>query len=244
MQISIKTNKGIGKSISDDAIVIDEGVFSDTELSMEKDAVDLVAIADGVGGISGGNIASKYVLEALSRLIGENNDKSHIEQEIKRINNNLIQYAKEETTSPNIATTLSGMIRVDDIFCLFHLGNTRIYKKSGNYLKQLTTDQTTKSFLENIGDIEAADKCNPNEIYACMGGGNPSLADKLVCSEMVLEKTVYLFTSDGIHDHLPLEVLEEVLTEDIDDLSKARLLVDKAVESGSQDDCSVVIIRM
>ena len=39
---------------------------------------------------------------------------------------------------------------------LFHVGNTRVYGLQGNYLKQLTEDQTTYQWLLNIGQIEAA----------------------------------------------------------------------------------------
>ena len=89
---------------------------------------------------------------------------------IEGVNKDLLYYASSSSGKENMATTLTGLIMTSDSGYLFHVGNTRVYGLQGNYLKQLTEDQTTYQWLLNIGQIDAAEKCSKNEITHCLGG--------------------------------------------------------------------------
>ena len=54
---------------------------------------------------------------------------------------------------------------------MIHCGNSRIYSLQGNFLKQVTEDQTTYQWLMATGNIEAAEHCNKSEIRGAFGGG-------------------------------------------------------------------------
>ena len=126
---------------------------------------------------------------------------------------------------------------------LFHVGNTRIYGLQGSYLKQLTEDQTTYQWLLNIGQIEAAEKCNKNEITNCLGGGNAQYGSG-VCVKENSALSSYkriLLTSDGIHEYVSIDDLEDFMYGNISEITMKGLL-DKANKNGSSDDKTIIVI--
>ena len=87
--------------------------------------------------------------------------------------------------------------------------------------------------------------CNKNEIRGCFGGGNSAYADSLVVKriENGVNVTTFLLTSDGIHEFVDIDTMEALLTEGTDDSEIVKKLVCLALENGSKDDMTAVIVR-
>ena len=139
-----------------------------------------------------------------------------------------------------MATTLSGVYVVDDEMFLFHVGNSRVYAKQGNYLKQLTSDHTTYNWLLSTGNAEAALVCNKSEITNCFGGGNASLISKLTVARCNNFSSL-LLTSDGIHDYVDIDHLESILNGDAAGEEKCMQILSLAQAAGSKDDMTVIL---
>ena len=88
--------------------------------------------------------------------------------------------------------------------------------------------------------MEAAENCNKSEITNCFGGADNRLLSKLVVSELA-PFSVLLLTSDGVHDHVDLDTLEDILNGKGDYLTKCEMMIAAAVNNGSEDDMTVVI---
>ena len=142
-----------------------------------------------------------------------------------------------------MATTLTGVIQGRDAYYLAHLGNTRIFKMQGSYLKQLSVDHTTYNWLLRTGQSEAAEHCNRSEIISCFGGGNPALANNLIVQNLNsdLPETLVL-TSDGIHDYVDVDIIEEKIALNQDNLALQELIT-QAEAAGSTDDKTIIILR-
>lgn len=237
--IYVSTHAGKRHSISEDAVLVGSEVLTDTSETLPMPECGFICIADGVGGNRGGAQASQYVLGELSK--HQETAGVDLAGLLKEINENLIAAAATDGTATDMATTLTGVYIKDGQFKLVHIGNTRAYIKQGKYLKQITSDHTTYNWLLSSGQVEAAQNCNKSEITNCLGGKNPALLSKLLINECQ-QFALVLLTSDGVHEYVELDSLEEIITGEGPMSSKCEEIVQRAIAAGSEDDISVVII--
>lgn len=97
----------------------------------------------------------------------------------------------------------------------------------------------------DCGNEEAANLCNKNEIRCCFGGGSERDINQLVVKtvENWSNVTTILMTSDGIHEYVGIDTLEELLVSGKTDIEIARKMTLLATENGSRDDKTTIIIR-
>lgn len=235
--ISIVTRAGAKKSHSEDAVLCGSRIVVNDACLLPIPSNSFVAVADGVGGCRAGEVASSFVLKALSACA-----PNDLYNQLIAINNRLLSEGKLQANRQGMATTLTGIYYSNDESILIHIGNTRAYSLQGKYLKQLTSDHTVYNWLKSSGRIEEAENCNQNEITNCFGGGDSKLIERLYVAPLPMTQTL-LLTSDGIHEHISIDDLEETLLMDTDDLEKCEILLQKALAAGSTDDLTVVIIN-
>ncbi len=246
MKITVGVKIGEGKIECDDTALVGDSIINNAFYSVEVTPPILVCAADGVGGNAGGKEASLFITKELSAVNFYNKSKDEIVLSIKDINSRLIKYAKDNPGLLNMATTMTAIwIDEENSSYLIHVGNTRAYELRGTYLKQLTTDHTMYQWLKNHGQDEAAEGSNKNEIIACFGGGKEELIDSLMVEEVFtngLPKSL-IITSDGIHDNVSIDDIEECLKDSTDDETVIHTLMELAKNSGTKDDMTVMIIR-
>lgn len=238
--IYIQTRAGEGKNNSEDSVLVGSQLYLDTMDTAEIPENGFVCVADGVGGNQAGEIASSFVLEAMSECVWEEDDV--LREKLTVINRKLIEDSLSDQSLRNMATTLSGVCFDGDKMKLVHIGNTRIYAMQGHYLKQLTSDHTVYNWLKSLGRTEEAEVCNKNEITNCFGGGDQKLLNKLQILPINTVRTL-LLTSDGIHEYVSIDELEDILNSDIPDDEKCGVIVAAARMAGSTDDMTAVLIR-
>lgn len=235
--IYLSTQKGINKAESEDAVLVGTEVLSETAITLPLPQKGFICVADGVGGHNGGRVASHFILEYLR----DHSDIENIRSSISEANMQLLEIAKKSPGLESMATTLSGIYISEENQSIFHVGNTRVYSRQGSYLKQLTADHTVCNWLKCMGRLEEATACNKNEITACLGGGSDSLMKPLVVGTLGNWGTL-LLTSDGIHDYVSIDFLEDILTSDMDNQLKCEAIIEEAKASGSLDDLTVVLL--
>ncbi len=235
--VYVMTRKGKHHSVSEDAVLVDREVMSETSAVFSVPDTGFVCAADGVGGNSGGADASKFVLSELAKWDGSVDLKSHLQ----KINDDLIRNSKQDEINSKMAATLTGFCFEKGGIRLIHVGNSRAYIKQGRYLKQITQDHTTYNWLLSTNQYEAAELCNRNEITNCFGGGDPILLSKLYVDKCQ-PFTLAILTSDGIHEYVDLDTIEDIINSEETFEEKCGIIVRKALDNGSEDDISVIII--
>lgn len=237
MNIIAITRKGTAKEENEDRIVIGKNLLADGSIQTNFSS-GVVAVADGVGGNNAGAVASHFVAQNLTSM----GDVSH--EVFTQINRSLIQLSETRTGYSKMATTLSGISVNGDKTVLFSIGNTRVYLLQGRkYLKQLTKDDTTLNYLLATGQLtaETADSFDrKNEITACFGGGTAQLF-KIQCNPVELFASPFLMTSDGIHDYVTVDQMEDIIAAHGISLSTCEALIAAARDEGSHDDASVIL---
>ena len=239
--IYVMTQAGHGKDISEDTILVGSQVYSNVTDTADIPAGGLICVADGVGGNNAGEEASTFVLNALSDYQWSGEDA--MREKLIEINHQLVSNSKEDTRLTNMATTLSGVYIGDGELKIVHVGNTRVYAMQGHYLKQLTSDHTVYNWLKSLGRMEEAEACNKNEITSCFGGGDEKLIEKLYIQSVNEVKTL-LLTSDGIHEYVSIDDLEDIINSDIPNDEKCSAIQEAALLAGSKDDMTAVLICM
>jgi serine/threonine protein phosphatase PrpC len=127
--------------------------------------------------------------------------------------------------------TLSAMVVKSATAHLFHIGDSRIYRLSGNTLEQLTNDHRIV--------------INSQQSYLGRAlGVNPQIE---IDYQMVkLEQgDVFVLVTDGIYEHLSARRIAKAVNEGAADLdAAAKAIVDQAFEAGSGDNLTVQIVRV
>ena len=242
MKVYAMTKQG-NHDENEDRILIGDVILTGGSFETEIDGDTKICIADGVGGNNAGAVASDYLCKRLKTTDTINRD------DLLCINADLIQKSNESAQYSGMASTLSGMAIKAGKIDMFHVGNTRINVFRGSYLKQLTEDHTNVNWLVKTGKLtksQAETYEKRNEINACFGGGNPALINSLCFeedNETLKNAKKIVLTSDGIHEYVSIDDLEEILSdESINPLYACEMIVSKAIENGSEDDKSIVII--
>lgn len=239
MKIYAFVEIGIGKSISEDTVlvgseIIKEGFF------FSQDIPHCICVADGVGGNAGGREASEFVI---NKMLDAAADDLIVQG--KEINTQLLSYASTVPGKENMATTFSGLFFNNGTpKAILHVGNTRVYAIRGMYVKQLTKDHTTVEWLKDRGQFEAAENAPSNEITACFGSGNEARLKQLSVYEIDRPYSGYILTSDGIHDYLDDEEIEDFLTTGEFTESSFIEIANRAKANGSSDDKSIIVIML
>lgn len=237
MNVIAVTQKGLNKTENEDRIIIGNTIVANGTLFSEISG-GILAVADGVGGHNAGSVASHYIANSICNL-----SEITVDQ-LRAINNEFIKVSEDNEGQKGMATTLSGICISDCKTQLFSIGNTRVYLlQSRKYLKQLTTDDTTLNYLLATGQLlpEDADTFErKNEITACFGGGSSDLFKVKVNNIKHLAAPI-MITSDGIHDYISVDQMEDIIEEHGLTESSCIELIKAARSNGSIDDASIIL---
>lgn len=245
MKVTYATKHGKKHSDSQDCILINNQVINNYAGNLEA-KLDRICIADGVGGVPGGYEASSYLLSHFAEKQGLSTGLE-LRDYLFELNDSLIQYASGLTNKKAMASTMTGLIVIDNKLWMFHAGNTRIYACVDGSIVQLTTDHSNYQALLSDGLINKTDEnADKNVIYCCFGTGKRDYLNAIQVGELQLSAVpeYLIFTSDGIHDHVSGEEFGKALRDNLDDRNKILDLMQKAEENGTTDDCTVIIARV
>ena len=192
------TDVGISKSVNQDSLCI-----KTAETSLCKAA--MLMVCDGMGGLAKGEVASAEVVRSFSEwfdscfeqeLTSWNWDRiaSITVDRLKELNSRIIAYG--ERNGIKLGTTATGMLCVNSQYMIFHVGDTRVYKISGDVV-QLTDDHTFVNREIKLGRMtpeEALRDPRRNALIQCIGvtgdvspeisfGNLESGAHYLICSD-------------------------------------------------------------
>jgi PPM family protein phosphatase len=226
-------------------------------------ALNLVAVADGMGGHAFGArasasaldcIAEKIALHAMSSGVIDSDDPDVTVHDAcacaMRAAADALDHANATLHAMNLreclaqrsmGTTLTGIWqpRGSASLVAFHVGDSRLYRYRDGALVQLSRDQTLYQQAIENGAIE---HLPPRNVLLQALGPLPTIAP-VVETQAWLPGDRYLLCSDGLHGEVPhgeIEaVLGEVKAEGIEDA--CRRLLGLALDAGGRDNVTVVI---
>lgn len=202
----------------------------------------LCAVADGMGGHNAGDVASKTAIDIVSAI--SKADVKNILSAIDEANKTILEMSTCDKSLEGMGTTvvLASINKEDGI--IVHVGDSRAYSVSRNFVKQITVDHSYVQELVNTGKITSAEaKKHPmrNIITQAVGVGEsvqPNVKEVTFGKEDIL-----LLCSDGVSGSL---TEEEIITCCYEGMPSeaAEKLCRLAVKNGATDDVTAIVVRI
>ncbi|MEI2714401.1 MAG: protein phosphatase 2C domain-containing protein [Nocardioides sp.] len=218
-------------------------------------APPIFVVADGMGGHSGGDVASRIVAEEFAALA----DSEHTPQSgaeaiadlLSRSQARIQEYAEAQRTSGAQrwyagTTAVIALLVHDNGFhkwLLANLGDSRIYRLLDGSLEQVSVDHSVVQELIEAGEITAAEADTHPErhvVTRALGGPGVAEADYFLLPMPSVERL--LLCSDGISGLICDEVIAELLNKFDDPRDAADHLVRAALEAGGRDNATAIVV--
>ena len=209
----------------------------------------LLAVADGMGGHAGGEIASRIAIRTLQSLtpmltdvtIDPDSTQDLLLNSLHTIDSEIGEYAKEAVEVRGMGTTLTTILLHNDCVALLHVGDSRCYRLRANTFEQLSNDHTVVQELLSQGAITPAEALEHPQrsvlTQALMGDGNIVPLLQIFDAK---EGDRYLLCSDGLSGVLTEREIKVFLKKsNKEDAIKA--LVDDTYIQGAPDNVTIVI---
>jgi protein phosphatase len=234
------TARGIRPQNEDSFLIADStgGAVNDSAVfSGGIDGPLFFLAADGMGGHAAGDAASAFVVENMRNSIKNVSslNAASLEAIIRDIHARLLREGTEKGT-PNMGSTLTGIVLQKGDCAFFNVGDSRVYRLRGGYIQQLSHDDSLSTIVPGAAK---------NIITNAMGAGIPEITVQCrFAPSLAVAGDVFLMCSDGVHGAISDDELEALLNQDADPAEIARRIVEKAIANDSDDNCTAVLVRI
>ena len=205
----------------------------------------LFAVADGMGGARGGEIASRVAATALGERV-EGSGEERVVALIQEANRQVYARAHEDADASGMGTTITVALVEDGNVAIGHVGDSRAYLIRDQKVEQLTEDHSLVAELVRSGRLspEEADTHPQRSVITRALGTDP---DVDVDSFSVEAKAgdVFLICSDGLTSMVDDQTILGIVEQNRGDLDAvAKELIGAANRSGGEDNITVVFFEM
>jgi len=232
--------------------VVEHAERSDTGLVREANEdsflvrAPLFVVADGMGGASAGEVASRAAVEEFARGLPSGDDpEQQLAAVVARANQRINREAAADERRKGMGTTVTAALVGDGTVSIAHVGDSRAYLIRGDALAQLTRDHTLVDELVRQGQLteaEAAEHPQRSIITRALGPEPHVQIDTL--TQEVEDGDVLLLCSDGLTGMVDDPTLTTTVSE-ADSLSEAaKNLIAKANAAGGRDNITVLLLRI
>ena len=216
-------------------------------------------VADGMGGMAAGEVASSLALSKLIELIVDTSDwtlalkrDKDVKTVMERMNERFFQIdkiLKEEALSDNtlggMGTTMTVAGTLGSDLVIGHIGDSRAYLLRGNSFRQLTTDHTLAQALIDAG-VANSDDPAPRSMRHVLTAAIGSLDERI--EPQVQRFRLYsgdqlLLCTDGLTEMVEDDLIAEVLREAKSAATACQNLIDLALGAGGTDNVTLVVAR-
>jgi PPM family protein phosphatase len=212
----------------------------------------LLAVADGMGGHYGGEVASRLCLESLGREIVTQVQKagySHpnlpavLQSTVETAHRELFAHAQTYEEKLTMGTTLTAVLIQGLHADIAQVGDSRAYLFRDGNLILLTQDQTIGNQLRTRGEDSTTVDAHIQEMLVQAVGAQANIEVTMV--ELDLEPgDQILVCCDGLYKVVPPDNIVDVLEFETGIFEKVTLLVDRANEAGGPDNITGILAEV
>lgn len=205
----------------------------------------VVAVADGMGGLPGGEIASSLAV-ALLEVAFTGRSLDELEAAVRAANWAISERAAEGSQLEGMGTTLCAVgTTADGRLAVVNVGDSRAYLMRDGSLTQLTDDHSVTAELVRRGELteqEAAGHPHRSVLTRALGSGPSIEVDGAVHSALVGDRL--LLCTDGLFNEVSVEEIRSLMEATQDLRAAADALVERALSNGGKDNVTVVIAEV
>jgi protein phosphatase len=223
------TDQGLVRSNNEDAVFVGNR---------------LLVVADGMGGLPAGELASDILVRALG-VVDEMPDTGEPLQDLiaalQTANERIEAAVADDDARDGMGTTVTALLLSGDRVAMLNVGDSRCYRMRDGSLSQLTRDDTYVQALVDQGVLTPDDaRRHPQRalVTQAVQGGPFRPAGRMVPVEV---GDRFLLCSDGLSDYVEDSVIAETLRSNADRKTAAAELVHRTLENGAPDNVTVII---
>lgn len=205
----------------------------------------VLAVADGLGGHAAGEIASGIAIECMKNAVKfcEGDIKTMLRDAVFTADEQIIAQSEKSPATGGMATTLIAACIDDDLNCtVVNIGDSRAHIISASDVKT-TKDHSVVNELLDSGEIpleEAWQHSLSNVLSQALGDPESDVIPDFY--EVNLLNTFLLLSSDGLHDFVKTEKIQEIVLANGENVEKSvKDLVEEALAAGSDDNITAVL---
>lgn len=240
MEFSYLTDPGKVRDHNEDSVTI-----------VKNDSGEiLLAVADGMGGHKGGEIASSIAITHIgkrfleSSSVGTKEDAINFLKEIvSEANMLLYKYTEENPESEGMGTTLVMALLTKKFLLYGNIGDSSGYAIKKGKMHKITNDHTLVNLLVKSGELtEEAAKNHPrkNVLMRALGA---NMTVEMDVFDVERDVEGIFLCSDGLTNMLEDEQINLVLNSDLSIDEKLQKLINKANNRGGTDNISVAYLK-
>jgi PPM family protein phosphatase len=239
--VTALSHTGLVRGHNEDSLVIGQWTLCAAETQTPQTLVFpiasplVVAVADGLGGHPGGDVASSLVVRELARAGPTLDGEQGLRNVLTSCNRALYDIAADEPTFTAMGTTVAGALFMSDQLLAFNIGDSRVYSHGPDGLRQVSVDDRPPL---------ARGQEHTAIVTQTLGGGLTYADVEPHLSSFPPSTDVrWLICSDGLSDLVDNQTLSNLLQEP-EDSRAAFELWKAAMEAGGLDNITLALVRI
>lgn len=224
----------------------DVGISRDLNQDSYAIKPEIVVVADGMGGHRGGEVASSIAAqEVIGRVQGR--DLQLLVDAVTSANTKILDRAAANPRLHGMGTTVVALALIDvaeaEMLGVVNVGDSRMYRLTGNVLEQLTVDHSLVEALVREGRItpeQAETHPQRNIVTRALGVVEDVEVDVFHFIPKIGDR--YLLSSDGLFDEVNAHEIATLLATYANPQECAEALVNAANASGGRDNITTVLV--
>ncbi len=224
------------------------GFWQPETLEEKRSRGAVAALADGVGGMHRGEVASRLSVETALKTFRESPEDQSPQQLLTQMFNaaNVAVYDKgmEDHGKSRMASTLSIVLLRNDEIIVGNVGDSRVYLVRKGEIKQLSTDHTYVGMQQKFGLITEHDaKTSEKRSVLTRSVGNEPVVRLDVEGTTVFIGDRVVLCSDGLYAHVADSELADIVSR-FSPAQACRQLIALAEQRGTDDNLSVQVLQI
>jgi protein phosphatase len=229
------------------------GSLAAEDMALPATSSYAMVVADGMGGMKSGEMASRLALQTMVELAGHATswvmkltdlDAQQIEQRaeayVKRVHATLRRHGRSDPALENMGTTWTSAHLLGRDAVIVHLGDSRAYLFRGGQLHQITRDETMAQSLIDAGMSPKSVDRFGHILLNSLGGGNERASAKVRHVQLNADDRLLLCT-DGLTDMASDQEIAAELQRGAAPQATCEALVELALDHGGKDNVTVVL---
>lgn len=222
----------------------DRGLIRDGNQDSVYAGPRLLAVADGMGGMAAGDVASNIVIGAMAPLDEDVPGDALVDalrSAVGTANQQLRDTVDANPQLEGMGTTLTATLFSGSKLGMVHIGDSRAYLLRNGEFAQITKDDTYVQMLVDEGRISAEEASSHPQRSLLTRALDGRDIDPEYSVRQVLPGDRYLICSDGLSGVVSAETIGETLREYTDPQKCVERLVQLALRGGGPDNITVII---
>jgi protein phosphatase len=217
-----------------------------------------LAVADGMGGRAGGEVASRLAINTLVSLALHTPDwdlgvrpedalrrMQRMEERWRRVQEVLCEQGQRDPLLGAMGTTMSVAVSLGASLIIGHIGDSRVYLFRGGQLHQLTRDHTLAQSLLDLGVLtpeQAAVHPHRHVLMRCFNAAGDFVGGDFQQASLA-DGDQLLLCTDGLTGMVDDAAIGSVLSRATSADEACKLLLEAALKNGGKDNVTIVLAR-